>query len=313
MKGRTRMRDVSGSISRATAALALAVALAAALAAASGCAGCPGERTAKASCRTKYPLLFVHGVSWRDDYLISYWGKVPEALEERGAKVFLAKHDAWGTIEGNAEKVAERIDAILAETGAAKVNIIAHSKGGIESRYAITTLGRAGSVATLTTINTPHRGTASARFFLEDAPIVNGATAAAMDFAALFLLGDEAPATARAIAQLMPESMAAFNARVPDDPRVRYQSWTSVLDDTYGAAVYQVFYMILRDLAGPNDGFVPLESAKWGDFRGVLGEKEGLPISHSDAHGLILFPNANRFDAPAFYVSVVEELKERGY
>ena len=47
---------------------------------------------------------------------------------------------------------------VLAETGAEKVNIIAHSKGGLDSRYAISCLGMDKYVATLTTINTPHYG-----------------------------------------------------------------------------------------------------------------------------------------------------------
>ena len=44
------------------------------------------------------------------------------------------------------------------ETGCGKVNIIAHSKGGLDARYAISKLGMAPYVASLTTMNTPHRG-----------------------------------------------------------------------------------------------------------------------------------------------------------
>jgi triacylglycerol lipase len=264
-------------------------------------------------CATRYPILLVHGVSWRDDYPIPYWDSVPEALEAHGARVYLAKHDAWGTIEGNAAKIAQRIDAILSETGAGKVNLVAHSKGGIESRYLISSLGRGGQVASLSTINTPHRGSASARFFLKDAPVVNGVTGKAVDLTALFILGDRDPDAKKAVWQLTPEFMAEFNAANPDDPRVLYQSWTSVLDDSYGVPLYQAFYMLLRDLEGPNDGFVSVSSAQWGDFRGVIGAEEGIPISHSDVHGLILFPAANRFNAPAFYVALVSELKDRGF
>ena len=47
---------------------------------------------------------------------------------------------------------------IIQKTGCEKVNIIAHSKGGLESRYAISQLGLSPYVASLTTINTPHHG-----------------------------------------------------------------------------------------------------------------------------------------------------------
>ena len=63
---------------------------------------------------------------------------------------------------------------------------------------------------------------------------------------------------------------------------------------------------------GPNDGFVTVESATWGNFRGIVGAEEDLPVSHSEIHGLIQFPLSNRFDAPAFYRSLAKELKEKG-
>ncbi len=65
-----------------------------------------------------------------------------------------------------------RIKEILEETGSDKVNIIAHSKGGLDSRYAISCLGAAPYVASLTTINTPHRGCEFADWLLKNAPDV---------------------------------------------------------------------------------------------------------------------------------------------
>ncbi len=298
-------------IQAALAAIAIGAASAACAAAAfSGCA--KDSRKGEPSCATRYPILLVHGLSWRDDGIVSYWGTVPEALTERGARVYLSRHDAWGSIEDNAAKIDERVEAILAETGAGKVNVIAHSKGGIETRYLISSLKRGDRVASLSTVGTPHRGTAIARFFLEDAPIVNETTGKAVDLVAQFINGDSAPDARKAISQLTPEAMAAFNARNRDDPRVLYQSWTSELHDDYGVGVYVLLYRALRDMEGRNDGFVPVESAKWGQFRGVIGEEDELPISHSDVHGLVIYRAANRFDAPAFYVRLVEELKARG-
>lgn len=56
---------------------------------------------------------------------------------------------------------------VLKETGASKVNVIAHSKGGLDTRYAISRLGMSQYVASLTTINTPHRGCEFADYLLD--------------------------------------------------------------------------------------------------------------------------------------------------
>jgi triacylglycerol lipase len=273
----------------------------------------PAKPPIDRACATKYPILLVHGISWRDDYPIPYWGSVPETLVARGARVYLANHDAWGSIEANAGKLVKRIEEIRAETGAQKVDVIAHSKGGLETRYLISTLKRADLVASLTTINTPHRGSSTASFFLDEAPLLNDYTAYIMDFSSIFVLGDITPDAEAAVRQLTPKYMAGFNDRNPDDPRVYYQSWTSVISESYGALPYVVFNKILVKKEGPNDGFVSVESAKWGRFRGVIGADTGMLISHSDVHGLVLFPQANKFDAPAFYVGLVKELKDSGY
>ena len=70
----------------------------------------------------------------------------------------------------NSGELAERIRQIVEETGCEKVNIIAHSKGGLDSRYAISECGMGKYVASLTTINTPHRGCEFADYLLSKIP-----------------------------------------------------------------------------------------------------------------------------------------------
>ena len=38
-------------------------------------------------CRTKYPLLLVHGVGFRDFHYFNYWGRIPRELDRKGARV----------------------------------------------------------------------------------------------------------------------------------------------------------------------------------------------------------------------------------
>ena len=109
-------------------------------------------------CRTKYPLLLVHGIGFRDLKYFNYWGRIPRELQRNGAAVHYGHQQAWGTIEDNAAAIREKILEIQRETGCEKVNIIAHSKGGLDARCLITRLGMGEAVASLTTISTPHRG-----------------------------------------------------------------------------------------------------------------------------------------------------------
>lgn len=41
--------------------------------------------------RLKYPLLMVHGMGFRDNRVIGYWGRIPKALEKCGAEVFFRR------------------------------------------------------------------------------------------------------------------------------------------------------------------------------------------------------------------------------
>ena len=92
-------------------------------------------KTKKTAHFLKYPVMLVHGFGFRDGKRINYWGRIPKLLEEKGCAVFYGKQDSSGTIEDNALFLKERIEEILRETDAKKVNLIAHSKGGLEARY----------------------------------------------------------------------------------------------------------------------------------------------------------------------------------
>lgn len=122
-------------------------------------------------CATKYPILLIHGVFFRDMDLVNYWGRVPKELEMNGAKIYYGKQQSALSVKESAEEIAKTINEIVAETGCEKVNIIAHSKGGLDCRYAITHLGVDKNVASLTTINTPHKGCIFADWLLENVSV----------------------------------------------------------------------------------------------------------------------------------------------
>ena len=65
-------------------------------------------------CATRYPFILVHGTGFRD---WGYWGRIPKALEERGARVFFGGQDGGATVEHNGEVLKARVEEVLAETG----------------------------------------------------------------------------------------------------------------------------------------------------------------------------------------------------
>ncbi|KAJ1873495.1 hypothetical protein LPJ55_002243 [Coemansia sp. RSA 990] len=87
---------------------------------------------------------------------IHYWRGIREALEKIGAKVVIAKVPGTGGIRERAQQLDTLLDSRLASE---QVNIVGHSMGGLDARYLITHINpKTYSVASLTTVCTPHRG-----------------------------------------------------------------------------------------------------------------------------------------------------------
>lgn len=104
------------------------------------------------------------------------------------------------------------------------MNIIAHSKGGLDSRYAISKLGMAPYVASLTTINTPHRGCEFADYLLGKIPEKQQQTVANAYNSALKKLGDTNPDFIAAVTDLTASACENLNRELPDPQGVYIQS-----------------------------------------------------------------------------------------
>jgi len=74
---------------------------------------------------------------------------------------------SYNTSQSNvttAGEVRDRVDQILAATGAAKVDIVTHSMGGLSSRYYLKNLGGDAKVDEWVSLGGPNHGTDTARF-----------------------------------------------------------------------------------------------------------------------------------------------------
>lgn len=116
----------------------------------------------------QYEISCSYG-AWRifqDFEHLNYWGRIPAELEANGAVIYYGNHNSAAAVRDSAKELAERIHQIVIKTGCEKVNVIAHSKGGLDMRAAIALTDIAPYVASLTTINTPHRGCQFADYLL---------------------------------------------------------------------------------------------------------------------------------------------------
>jgi triacylglycerol lipase len=263
-------------------------------------------------CRTKYPLLMVHGIFFRDWKHVNYWGRIPNELIENGATIYYGKQQSSSSVEQSAAQLKQRIIEIINETGCGKVNIIAHSKGGLDSRYAISCLGLDQYVASLTTVNTPHFGCAFAGKLIEKTPDKITSFIGKQYEAVFSKLGDDKPDFFGGVSELTVEKCAELNRIMTDREGVLYQSVGSKMYSHLSAIFpLSIGYRMIMPLEGENDGLVATKSMAWGNFIGIITPPEKLGISHGDMVDLTR-KNIYGFDVCEYYVELVKSLKDKG-
>ncbi len=265
-------------------------------------------------CATRYPLLMVHGIFFRDWQLMNYWGRIPGELKRCGAKIYYGNQQSAAPVTEAGAELAETIKKIISETGCEKVNIIAHSKGGLDSRFAISQLGMAPFVASLTTINTPHRGCGWAETLLGKMPksVVSHIEST---YNSMFKrLGDKHPDFLGGVRDLTRSAAEEFNRLAVDNPEIYYQSVMSSMSKASSSpfpldACWRVVNHYDKER---NDGLVTVSSAPWGNFLGEIRTKKRRGVSHGDIVDLFR-EDYEGFDVREFYADIVRDLKLKGY
>lgn len=271
-----------------------------------------GER-----CKTKYPIVMIHGMGFRDMKHISYWGRIPKALKENGADIYFGNQDSNGTVENNGATLKNTILNVLNETGADKVNIIAHSKGGLDVRYMISNLNMSDKVASLSTMSTPHNGSVTVDKLLKlpDGLVKLVAKVTDVWFR---ILGDKNPDTYKVFYQFSRAEAEKFNELNKDADGVYYQSFAFVMKNPFSDVFMFFPYVVVNFFEGENDGLLTPKAVKWTNFKGIFRGTGRRGISHCDEVDLRrcrLSKNKGKgiSDITDFYKNVVEELKNIGY
>jgi len=280
--------------------------------------GAPIIHAEENECATQYPIVLVHGAGFRDTVAgLNYWGRIPAYLEARGARIYYGGTDGWSSFEQGAADLKARIEEILAETGSGKVNLIGHSKGGLDARYMISSLGMSDKVASLTTISTPHHGSKILDTILEVPDYLLRGAAVPVN-AVQRITGDGNPDFYSGVVGMGRDYMARFNRENPDMPGVYYQSFAGEL---YAPASDLILcwpaYWIKR-VDGPNDGMVSVESAQWGEFRGAIRGAGYRGVSHADEvdlrrQDIEIEPLLGATTVRGLYAAMAAELGQMGF
>jgi triacylglycerol lipase len=205
------------------------------------------------------------------------------------------------SVATRATALAFQLDAFVEANQLDRVHIIAHSMGGLDSRYVLSTLHRGAKVASLTTLSTPHRGSPLADLALG---ITHSLTTSQQDaiLAITEFLGPGVTSQQlhRALLDLAEAHADEFNDANLDVDGVAYRSYAG-LSTLFGvgnphAATECAAPGVtvpspsslpgLLRLAGPivgaglwlrpHDGVVPVDSSRWSGFQGCI------PADHLD-------------------------------
>ena len=265
----------------------------------------------------KYPILMVHGMGFRDRKHINYWGRIPKVLEEEGAVIYYGYQDSNGSVESNAAYLVERIRKIAKENNIEKFNVIAHSKGGLDIRYAISTLKINDLIASVSTFNTPHNGSYTVDRLLKFPAFLVKIGCKITDIW-FKILGDKKPDTYKVITGFRTKDSEEFNRNNPDDPNIYYQSYAFTCKKVTSDMFLWFSNMIVRMVEGENDGFLTPRAVKWTNFKGHYRSVTNRGISHCDVVDMRRRPLTKKkgdgvSDITDIYRKVIRELIEMGY
>ena len=239
-----------------------------------------------------YPIVLAHGVCrfdilWNESLdvdnnddpkidLLNYFRGIRTMLMQKGFTAFHSKV-AWAAdVDSRAADLKKEVLKILAQSNGEKVNIIAHSMGGLDARHMMFNDRNNGKiherVASLTTISTPHWGSPFADWGLKNLSSIP---------TALKSIGLDV----RAFEDLQTSKCRAFNEN-PAVVEFESNCESTIQFQTYAGKqnFWGIFNLlkgparIIEDKEGDNDGLVSVTSAKWKEdyFKGTLKKTDHL-------------------------------------
>ena len=239
-----------------------------------------------------FPILLVHGVCrfdelWREPLNLDntpdpdldnlhYFKGIRTMLLKNGFSAFHSNVPWAASVEDRADNLKNNVAELLKRSGADKVNIIAHSMGGLDTRHMLYNDRNKGRIheriASITTISTPHEGSPFADWGVKN-------------LGALIPLAAKIKLDIRAFPDLTTDACRRFNETAEviefeDKISQTIQIFTYAGRQNYRGVVsiLKPSYRIIHKLEGENDGLVSVKSAKWRDafFQSILDNTDHL-------------------------------------
>ena len=256
--------------------------------------------------QTKYPILLVHGIIFKESRIFKCFGKIGKKLKEQGYRVYISRQDGFGTIENNAVQLKAQIEDILAKENAKKINLITHSKGGLDCKYLIKQLNMEDKVASFTTLCTPHKGSPVASKIMKFPKFL-------LKFVAFWInlwyriFGDKHPNAYEVCKQLQQHANAE---EFPFSDKVYCQSFSTKMDkvkDDFVMGIPLIFSRFCEK--SETDGLVPVSSTIFENYRGSCIEGS---VSHSQIVDFMVSIKKKE-KIYGFYYAVCQELAEMNF
>jgi len=255
-------------------------------------------------------IILVHGIlGFRKKFDVEYFRGVAEHFRAQGFSVLVPELDPTRGIEFRGDQLCDQINngfnsGLLDRTQ--KTHIVAHSMGGLDSRYLLSPLsGRkvVAPVRSLTTISTPHQGSPIADLIdkpLDLLPFPHLPFSPAGNPLELAL--DELGISLDGLRDLTTLACRVFSTKYTDHPSIAYFSvaGTGRLGFLPTASALLLFHRYIFASTGKsNDGLVTVDSASWGKF-----DPTAWPADHAEEVGYNLdnvilppaFPYLANFD-----------------
>ncbi|GAC1464765.1 MAG: hypothetical protein NVSMB9_03790 [Isosphaeraceae bacterium] len=253
------------------------------------------------SCpRLNAPIVLAHGlfgfrrIGIGRLTLTSYFRGIPDHLRQSGNRVLVTRVPSIAGVKLRARALGEQIEHAF--PGQA-VHLIGHSMGGLDARQLLADPEWAGRILSVTTVGTPHLGSAladcarqrvgAAYRILRTLRIEHRGFLDVTRRAALAVNRNGAP----------PPRFPCFS--VAGDPTIEQVCWP-----------LQPFYNILADLEGPNDGLVSVVSA-----HGFGTPLPDWPVDHFRQLNWLspsLGPTSVQ-PIRGMYAAIIENLAEHGF
>jgi triacylglycerol lipase len=261
--------------------------------------------------QVKYPVFLCHGFGAIGSLVKPSPLHDPCMLmREHGVVAFAPNVVPYASIETRAKNWVRLINKVCNDHGFDKVNVVAHSMGGLDMRYAIAHLGIADKVASLTTVATPHHGTFLADLILKTPEIITEKLSDIVDWFGNSVYPREKSEVLNSVEQLCRNFIQEdFNPNTPDLENFPYFSYSAAVGKGTDFSLNPVFLFQNNQIFAQediNDSFVSVKSAKWGEHLGTV------PLSHMHQINVQVGKDYKPIYKD-FWVGLVQTLKALGF